>query len=604
VAFIKSIRDYVDALVNAGAGSDTLAAARHRAFIATRLLTSTVAVATLPLYLGARGAPGTFEMLVLMCLTLPLLAVYDVSRSGRLERAQAFSALAFTGVGCSVAAASGGLTSLAALWIALVPIEAAVSASRRVFTFAVAVAAAVLALLLSLQVLDLIPARAVQQELVALAVFTLAIHAGGIVMASRLLTRTTLDLLIAERKRYRLLADNMSEACTRHAHDGAVLYASPAAERLFAAPATELLGQGLYARVHEADRNIYAVALAEAASHRPATAEFRVRRGPSRGRLQQFVWVEMRCRPHTAEADIGTPREVIAFIRDISERKAQQRTLEEVGSEAAGIAERQTELLATLGHELRTPLNAIGGFSKVMADELQMPRDDVRWRSYARLIHEASTHMLAVVDAMLEVSRTGGQTGIVAAEPVDPAQMIRDCCAMLALDMRRAGIELILHVDQNVPCLVTDRRALRQILTNVLSNAIKFTDRGGRIIVRAHAESGGLHIEVEDTGIGIAHEYLPRIFEPYFQADNKNGRRGQGRGLGLAIVKSLVTLLGGELAIASRPEKGTRVTMRLPFAPPSRRADAPRVGINGVSARQTAEPPAVAIVNSRVKQSA
>ncbi|HXF89758.1 MAG TPA: PAS domain-containing sensor histidine kinase [Xanthobacteraceae bacterium] len=589
--------------MHARAHADSLTAARHRAFIATRLLTSVIAIALVPPYVALRGAPGGFEVLVFVCLATPLLVAYDLSHSGRLERAQALSALSLTALASSLAAASGGLTSLAGLWLALAPLEAALSTSRRVVAFAALVACAAAAFLLFLQARDLLPAVEASQELLALGAIAVAIHIGGTAYASQSLARTSLDLLRAEQDRYRLVAGSMSEALTRHAPDGAVLYASPSAQQLFGAEPCDLLGQGLYDRVHEADRRAYAVALADAAAGKPTVMEFRARRGPARGRLLQYVWVEMRCRPlaatgHAAD-EHADEHEVIALARDISDRKEQQRTVEDVGRELAATGERSARLLATLSHELRSPLNAIIGFSQVMANELQMPRDDARWRSYARLINESGTHMMSVVEAMLDASKVEDLKASLAPEAFDPGPVIGSCCDLFALEIRRAGLELILRLDPNLPSIVADLRAFRQILINLLTNAIKYTDRGGSIVVSARAEDAALLVSVEDTGIGVAREDLPRLADPYFQAGSGRGRRPHGSGLGLSIVKSLVTLHGGELAIASRLGEGTRITVRLPFAAPRRQP----AEIDRMTAPQRAGAPS-AVADIRVKKSA
>ncbi|HWP25963.1 MAG TPA: PAS domain-containing sensor histidine kinase [Xanthobacteraceae bacterium] len=601
MGFDRPIRDYVNTLMHACAHADHLTAARHRAFIATRLLTSVVGIALIPLYVALRGAPGGFEVLVFVCLATPLLVVYDLSRIGDLCRAQALSALALIGLGGSLAAASGGLTSLAALWLLLAPLEAALSASRRVVVFASVAAGAVGILLLLCQAHAWLPRAVAPPELAALSALAAAIYTGGTAFANRSLARTTLALLRAEAERYRLVAGAMSEALTRHAPDGAVLYVSPAAERLFEVGASELLGQGLYNRVHAADRRAYAVALADAAVGKPGAAEIRVRRGPARGRLSRYVWVEMRCQPLAAALNPALQaHEVIAVTQDISDRKAQQRVVEDIGRMLAESDSHNARLFATLSHELRTPLNAIIGFSQVMADELKMPRDDLRWRSYARLINQSGAHMMSVLDAMLDASKAEGGKASLLLESFDPGPAIRSCCDLLALEIRRAGLELSLRLDHDLPSIIADLRAFRQILINLISNAIKYTNRGGRIVVSARVEGYVLLISVEDTGIGVADKDLSRLADPYFQADSGLGRQQDGRGLGLSIVKSLVSLHGGELAIESRLGEGTRVTVLLPFATTRRRPAEP----DRMTALRRACPSAAVVADSRVKQSA
>src|SRR5262249_12550189 len=130
---------------------------------------------------------------------------------------------------------------------------------------------------------------------------------------------------------------------------------------------------------------------------------------------------------------------------------------------------------------------------------------------------------------------------------------------------REAGLDLVVDAPGGLPEIVADKRALKQVMINLLSNAIKFTDRGGRVKITAAAESGVLAITVEDNGIGIGEEALPRIGKPFYQARGSYDRRHDGTGLGLSIVKGLVALHGGEVVIRSRIGEGTRVTVRLPL---------------------------------------
>jgi cell cycle sensor histidine kinase DivJ len=150
-------------------------------------------------------------------------------------------------------------------------------------------------------------------------------------------------------------------------------------------------------------------------------------------------------------------------------------------------------------------------------------------------------------------------------EPFPPAQAIAGSCDLLALRAREAGLELEKVVPDDLPDIVADRRALGQILLNLLSNAIRFTDRGGKVTISARAEAASIIFVVEDNGVGISSEDLVRVGEPYFQARATYDRRHGGTGLGLSIVKGLLRLHGGEMAIRSRLGEGTRVTVRMPL---------------------------------------
>jgi two-component system, cell cycle sensor histidine kinase DivJ len=150
------------------------------------------------------------------------------------------------------------------------------------------------------------------------------------------------------------------------------------------------------------------------------------------------------------------------------------------------------------------------------------------------------------------------------AEPLAPAQVIAHCCELMALPASEAGVQLVTFLGDNLPEMIADRRALNQILLNLVSNAIRFSDRGGKVVVGAVAEADAVLFTVEDHGVGMSEEDQRRVGEPYFQARASYDRRHGGTGLGLSIVKGLVRLHGGELSFRSRTGEGTRVTVRLP----------------------------------------
>ena len=199
-----------------------------------------------------------------------------------------------------------------------------------------------------------------------------------------------------EEDRYRRLAADMTDMITHHGRNGDVLFASAAAERLLKASAHELSGHGLFERVHVGDRPAYLTALASAAvQDGERCLEFRVRpnaEGPGTGVDRQFVWVEMRCRAlERAAGERGAEREVVAVMRDITARKAQEDAVAEARSEAEEANAAKGRFLASMSHELRTPLNAVIGFSEMLMHESEMQLDLAKRQDYARLIHEFRT---------------------------------------------------------------------------------------------------------------------------------------------------------------------------------------------------------------------
>jgi cell cycle sensor histidine kinase DivJ len=593
VRFLTPVWNYVDALVHPAARHDALTAARHRAFIAPRLLGSLAALASFPVYLVFRGVPSALEVGVFAWLVAPILIAYFLSRTGRYESAHVLSSLSLTGLVTVVAWCTGGIGSFAAIWLVVVPLEAALSASRRVVALASMIALAAAGLLLTVSAIGLLPpaVTATNQHgaLAALGIISAALYATGLALGAEQLARTSFWLLYAEEDRYRLLARNMTDVITRHGRNGAVLFASPAAEPLFGVCIGELAGHGLFDRVHVADRPAYLTALADAAAFNDdRSVEFRIRRGGEADAPGgHFVWVEMRCRPLDRAADgaNGGEREVVAVLRDVSERKTQERVIEIARAESERANAAKSRFLATMSHELRTPLNAIIGFSDMLTNNSLVLAPE-REREYARLINDSGRHLLSVVNGILDMSKMETGNFDITPEPFAPAQAIASCCDLLALKAQEAGVALNTRIAAGLPELIADRRAFNQILINLVSNAIKFTPRGGRVTVSAACDGARLAIAVEDTGVGIGADDLPRVGEAFFQARASYDRCHDGTGLGLSIVKGLVRLHDGDTDISSRLGEGTRVTVRLP--------------IEGVGERQPADP--VKLVSERADE--
>jgi cell cycle sensor histidine kinase DivJ len=555
VRFLTPVWNYVDALVHPAARPDALTAARHRVFIAPRLLGSLAALASFPVYLAWRGAPSAPELGVFVWLVVPVLIAFFLSRTGRYEAAHILSSLALTGLVTVIAWHTGGIASFAAVWLVVLPLEAALSGSRRVVALASMLALAAAGLLLT-------AGAAGSAAMAALGIITAMLYAAGLALGAQQLARMSGSLLSAEEDRYRLLASNITDVMTRHGAHGAVQFVSPAAEQVFGVAASALAGHGLFDRVHVADRPAYLTALADAAAKGEARAvEFRVRRGDGKAPGGQFSWVEMRCRPLAG----AETREVVAVLRDISERKTLERALEIAHAESQRAKAAKSRFLATMSHELRTPLNAIIGFSDMLGNESLM-LDGPRKLEYARLINESGRHLLSVVNGILDMSKMEMNNFEIAPEPFAAAPAIASCCDLLALKAQEAGVEIRTRISRGLPDLVADRRAFNQILINLVSNAIKFTPRSGKVTVDGHREGAMLVVTVEDTGVGIGEDDLPHLGEAFFQARSSYDRRHGGTGLGLAIVKGLVQLHDGEITIKSRLGEGTRVMVRLPFA--------------------------------------
>ncbi|WP_448042405.1 PAS domain-containing sensor histidine kinase [Bradyrhizobium liaoningense] len=580
---LSIIRDCLDALLHPSARYDALMRARHRAFMAPRLLGSLAAFAVFPVYLAMRGAPSAVEVAAFAWLIAPIMLSWFLSRTGRYEGAHVLSSLALVGLIMAVAVTTGGIQSFAAVWLIVVPLEAALSASRRVAAFASLLALSCAGMLILIGQLGWLPVEepstAERGVLMALGVASATLYAAGLAFGAESLARTSVALLSREEERYRLLARNMSDVISRHQPNGAVQFISPAVEVMLGVQVAQLLGHGLFDRVHVADRPAYLTALSDAARGDVGSVEFRLRREPvgsERGEVD-FIWVEMRCRPldpdlgrqHT-DRDSTREVEVVAVMRDVTDRKLFEQALDQARSAAEAADAAKTGFLATMSHELRTPLNAIIGFSEMIAQEQSLMLGAAQRKEYAQLINDSGQHLLSVVNGILDMSKMESGNFEIASEPFAPRASLLHCCNLLALKARENGIDLITDAPQDLPVMTGDPRAFKQIVLNLVANAIKFTERGGQVSVSAAVSGSQLTLRISDTGVGIAPDDLKRIGAPFFQAGRTYQRRHEGTGLGLSIVKSLVALHLGELTVQSRLGEGTAVTVKLPlvYTPP------------------------------------
>jgi cell cycle sensor histidine kinase DivJ len=568
VSLFAPIRDYLDSLVHASARHDVLSHARHRAFIAPRLLGGLIVLAVFPFELALRGVPSPIEAIFFGWFVTPILIAWYLSRTGRFVGASMLSSLAVTGLISAVASQTGGIASFAAIWLVVVPFEATLSASRRVVVVAAGVVLAACGLLLILGAAGLLPEAAAEpaSALSALGIGSAALYATGLALAAESLARTGHRLRSVGEARYWLLARNMTDIIARHGPNGRVSFVSPAAEVLIGVPESELTGHGLFDRVHVADRPAYLTALADAAHDAGGrSVEFRLRCGPmepSGPRGVRFIWIEMRCRP--LDGQTNGAREVVSVMRDVTERKVHQEALERAHAEAERANAAKGRFLATMSHELRTPLNAVIGFSDMLVNADALNVGPARRRDYAQLINDSGHHLLAVVNGILDMSRIELGHFEITPEPFALAAVVRNCSDLLALRARESGIDLVVRLGEGIGEIVADKRAVKQILLNLLANAIKFTESGGRVTVTTEAERGFVRLIVEDTGVGIDEAHIPHLGDPFFQVRGSYDRPHDGTGLGLSIVKGLLELHGGTMEIVSRRHEGTRISVRLP----------------------------------------
>lgn len=264
----------------------------------------------------------------------------------------------------------------------------------------------------------------------------------------------------------------------------------------------------------------------------------------------------------------GTGRDITAMV-DAAEELRRARDQAETASRV------KSEFLASMTHELRTPLNAIIGFSELIRDQPFGPMD-ARYVEYAKEIHIGGHHLLAVINDVLDMSKIEAGRYELNDEQVDLGELVRACCMTLSQRAEEGQLRMERDVSLDGSLVRADGRAVRQVLLNLLSNALKFTPAGGQVSLRATMRGdGALTLSVTDSGIGIESAALALLFEPFQQADSSITRRFGGTGLGLSISRKLMMLHDGALELHSVAGQGTTVRM---IFPPVRVVTAPNAG--------------------------
>ncbi len=241
--------------------------------------------------------------------------------------------------------------------------------------------------------------------------------------------------------------------------------------------------------------------------------------------------------------------------------------LSEAGEAAEAANRAKAEFIANMSHELRTPLNAIIGFSELMTGQAFGPLGNNKYLEYAGDIHESGSHLLDIINDILDLSKYEVGKIEVQEGPVDSARMVESSVHLLKESAEKGGVTVRTVIPEDTPHILGDERAFKQILINLLSNAIKFTPLGGEVVVEIKAgPNGATFLTVRDTGIGMAPEDIPTALTPFGQIDASFARKFEGTGLGLPIVKSLLEQHGGEFRLTSELGVGTTATAVFPNA--------------------------------------
>ncbi|MBK1732565.1 response regulator [Thiococcus pfennigii] len=426
--------------------------------------------------------------------------------------------------------------------------------------------------------------------------------------------------------RSRLLLESTGEGIYGVDAEGACIFCNPAAVRMLGYASPEaLIGRNMHETTHHAhaDGRPYAADCCKAS---------RTYREGIPARVDDEVFwradgsafpVEYHSNPIHDDgrlvgavvtfSDISARKEAEAALRaahaSLAEERAQlaervrhrTRELDRANVELARTAQAKDEFLAAMSHELRTPLTSILGLSETMGDGLLGPLSE-RQRKAVHMIHENGSHLLELINDVLDMSRVASGRMTLRWDQVPVAQLCDASLRLIAPAAKRKGLAVSLEIDPRVRLVRGDSRRLKQMLVNLLGNAVKFTPAGGAIglDVTADPERRELHLGVWDTGVGIPQEQFERLFQPFVQLDGRAARQYDGTGLGLALASGMAELHEGRIDVQSRVGEGSRFEIALPWDPTAQQAEAlppePAPGdAAGTPAR--ARPPRVLIVD-------
>lgn len=377
--------------------------------------------------------------------------------------------------------------------------------------------------------------------------------------------------------RYRKLLEAAPDAILEVNQEGQIMLLNEAAERMFGYSRGELLGLNVESLVPASMRGGHAQHRASYARHpntRPMGTGLELQGQRKDGSLFP---VEISLSPNWIEGSLH----VIASVRDITERKSVQdrlRTLREQYTaeltakndqlearnlEVERANSQKTEFLASMSHELRTPLHTIIGFSELLTEQLEGPLTEKQQRFVGHILQDAR-HLLELINEVLDISKIESGRLELKRESFDFSQIVEEVLGGIRHQAEAKNIALE-NKNSFHDSLYADRLRVKEILYNLLNNAVKFTPEGGRVWLESFGEGDTLHVSVCDTGIGIPAKEYPSIFEKFYQVGDTTGGVREGTGLGLPITKHLVELHGGAISVESRPGKGSKFILTLPL---------------------------------------
>jgi PAS domain S-box-containing protein len=346
--------------------------------------------------------------------------------------------------------------------------------------------------------------------------------------------------------------------CDATQHDQPIVFANAAFTKITGYTAAEAIGRNCrFLQGRDTDRETVERMRRAVAVGRAVTVTLRNYRKDGR-----TFWNEVSISPlHDAG---GRLIHFVGILQDATNRIRTEENLREAKDQAEVANRSKSKFLANVSHELRTPLNAILGFTEIMQLEMFGPMGAPQYQTYAKDVHDSGQYLLSIINDILDLSKIEAGRMELFPEAVAAGDVFDACLRVVSGRAQSNGVSVHSELPPDLPRIRVDPRALQQMLTNLLTNAVKFTPKGGRVALAARLDGDQVELSVADTGIGIAAKDIAKVLEPFGQADNPHSRRQQGTGLGLPIVKALVEQSGGSFRLESKADAGTTVILRLP----------------------------------------